>query len=182
MSQIENTIKHAELGLTNTQNTIAFIDKKVAAGITMILVILGFIYPRNIVGATVVDICHGIIPLDWYAVIFMILLCMTGVTMGMALRNVYMTIFPRPPNRKGRWVLFPYSVGNADNEVLYKELNEKLGNGGMTEKEILDEFRDQLSILGDIQAKKMRHCKKTFGWLGGFVFCLVLVAAMAFFN
>ena len=102
--------------------------------------------------------------------------------MLMALLNVYLTIFPRPPSRKGKWVLFPFSVGNADNEVLYKELNEKLGNGGMTEKEILDEFRDQLSILGDIQAKKMLHCKKTFGWLGGFVLCLVLVAAIAFFN
>ena len=75
MSKTENTIKHAELGLTNTQNTIAFIDKKVAAGITMILVILGFIYPRNIVGTAVVDICHRIILLDWYAIIFMVLLC-----------------------------------------------------------------------------------------------------------
>ena len=79
-------------------------------------------------------------------------------------------------------MLFPFSIREADDEKLYNELDAKLSNDGMSDTQILEEFRDQLSILGAIQARKMVHCKATFKWLGSFVAVLGLLAVISLFN
>ena len=180
MGTENKTIEHARLGLTNTQNTIAFVDKKIAMGISVISVILGFVYPRGMVGSAIVKVCRNAYLIDWFSVVFLLILLFTVITVGFSLYHAYKTIFPRPPARKGSWVLFPFAV--KDDDALFTAIDNKFAGSGMTEREILNEFRDQLSILGYIQAKKMSHCKATFQWLGWFSLALSILAVMAFFK
>lgn len=180
MSAEDKTIEHARLGLTNTQSTIAFVDKKIAMGISVISVILGFVYPRGMVGRTIAKVCHDAVLIDWFSVVFLLTLSLAIITVGMALFHAYKTIFPRTPTRKGSWVLFPFSV--KDDDALFTAIDNKFAGSGMSDREILNEFRDQLSILGYIQAQKMIHCKATFKWLGWFSAALLILAIMALFK
>lgn len=182
MNKADNTIEHARFGLKNTQNTIAFIDKKVAAGVSIVAVILGFVYPRAVVSRTVLDVCSRVSAVDWYVVCCLFLVLLSCLSVTLALYHAYKTIFPRTPNRGGKWVLFPFSIRESEDEKLYNELDAKLSNDGMSDTQILEEFRDQLSILGVIQARKMVHCKATFQWLGSFVAVLGLLAVISLFN
>ena len=180
MSAEDKTIEHARMGLTNTQNTIAFVDKKIAMGISVISVILGFVYPRGMVGRAIAKVCRDSVFIDWFSVVFLFAVGFAIITVALALFHAYKTIFPRTPTRNGNWVLFPFTV--KDDDTLYTAINNKFAGSGMTDRDILNEFRDQLSILGYIQAKKMSHCKATFQWLGWFSFALFLLAIMAFFK
>ena len=114
MSAEEKTIEHARLGLTNTQNTIAFVDKKIGMGITVISVILGFVYPRGMVGRAIAKVCRDAVLIDWPSVVFLLVLLFAIITVGLALFHAYKTIFPRSPTREGHWVLFPFSVKDDD--------------------------------------------------------------------
>ncbi len=179
MAKADQTIEHARVGLENTQRIIAFIDKKVGAGIAIVSVILGFVYPKKLVGAFLIASCDRIMLVDWYAVGIVLLTMTTCVFLLLALLYAYKTIFPRPPDRLGKWVLLPFSDGADDNDRLFKSLGDKFSDGGMAYAEILSEYRDQLTILGDIQCKKMRNCKWMFRCLGLFVVGLITLAAMA---
>ena len=161
MSADDKTIEHARLGLTNTQNTIAFVDKKIAMGISVISVILGFVYPRGIVGRTIVSVCRGATSIDWFAVIYILLMVFAMFAIGLALFHAYKTIFPRPPSRKGSWVLFPFNA--KDDDSLYTAIDNKFAGNGMSDREILNEFRDQLSILGYINNLRGGSNNHVFG-------------------
>lgn len=182
MTQEEKTIEHARFGLTNAQNTIAFIDKKIAAGIAIVSVILGLVFPKAFVWSAVKASLARASEIDW-SVVFVFVFCVFGlVSIVFVAIHAYKTIFPRTPSFSREWVLFPFSIANVDEKSsLFKTMAEKLSSSGMKDAEILEEFRDQLAVLGGIQAKKMIHCKATFQWLGWFLFSLLGLFALSFF-
>lgn len=180
MSTEEKTIEHARFGLSNTQNTIAFVDKKVAMGVAVVSAVLGFVYPRDMVGSKIKEVCSDLSNIDWYPIVFLIVMISVAISVILALWHAYKTIFPRTPTRSGHWVLFPFT--DKDNDSLHTAIGNKFAGSGMTDRDILNEFRDQLSILGFIQAKKMSHCKATFQWLGVFSVALFIMALLSLLN
>lgn len=182
MSTEEKTIEHARFGLTNTQSTIVFIDKKIAAGITIVSVILGLVFPKNFVWSAVKTTLAKALTIDWLTVLFLGCCLLGLVSIVFAAIHAYKTIFPRSPTLPREWVLFPFSNKEVNEQCdLYRTIEHKLAGSGMTDRDILDEFRDQLSVLGGIQAKKMTHCKATFKWLGWFLLAMLILLILSFF-
>lgn len=182
MTQEEKTIEHARFGLTNAQNNIVFIDKKIAAGIAVVSVIIGFVFPKAFVWRAVKSALAKIHEIDWAVVAILVFCCLGLVSISFVALHAYKTIFPRPPSFTREWVLFPFSTAKVDEESsLFKTMAARLASSGMKDSEILEEFRDQLAVLGGIQATKMIHCKATFLWLGWFLFSLLILFVLSFF-
>lgn len=180
--RVEKTIDHARFGLTNAQNTIAFIDKKVAAGIAIVSFILGVAFPKTFAWSAIKLALSRITEINWAVVSVLGCLAFGLISIAFAAIHAYKTIFPRTPSFSREWILFPYSESEVNEECsLYKSIEQKLAGSGMSAKDILEEFRDQLAVLGGIQAKKMSHCKATFSWLGGFLFSMASLVVASFF-
>lgn len=81
---------------------IAFIDKNVAMGITIVSIVLSFVYPTATAGNAVKDVCSRALSVDWFAVVFLLVLGFSLLTTILALIHAYKTIFPRGSLRRSR--------------------------------------------------------------------------------
>ena len=176
-----DAINHVQFSLKNVQDNIHFVDKKVGAAVTIMAAALGFVVPKEFVGGrilTAVSKMNFFFSID-VLILLVALVCVIFfcVVMHKAIR----TLVPRSPRYEKckKLVLFPYAGTDRDYEECKQDIGDKLKDG--VDGWILDEFQNQLPILGWIQAQKMTHCNAMFNacrWLVVSVIVLVVLCVI----
>jgi len=146
-----NTVEHAKAGYHNAQDIIKFIDAKTGAvtGIGTLAIggvwgIIGFYFDLN---AEVRNIVTNYAPL-YIPGIFIGVSLLAGV---IALAFSMLSLIARGPTSEST-VLFPFVP--PDNELNF-EYYDQLSHG-MTQNQILTEYRIQIHTVGTILRKKMK--------------------------
>lgn len=172
-TEFEHRFEHAKFSLKNVQDNIRFIDRKVAGGMGLIAIALGFFISRSLVVKQLVLLHEKnlkcLIRLEWS------LLVLAAVALIVTLIYAAKTLFPRQTkdprliNRK--WILFPLALKNEEVVILREEIAKKLSDT-LTDEQILEEYTDQLATIGHIQTLKMKSCKIMF--IFTWVFCALI--------
>jgi hypothetical protein len=161
--EFEHRFEHAKFSLNNVQNNIRFIDRKVAGGMGLIAIALGFFISRSLVAKQLVLLHEEnfkfLIWLEW------IFLVLAAVALIVTLIYAAKTLFPRqtkdPRFINKNWVLFPMATKNEEVVILREEIAKRLSDT-LTDEQILEEYADQLATTGHIQTLKMTACKSMF--------------------
>ena len=168
----EHRFEHAKFSLSNVQNNIRFIDRKVAGCMGLVAIALGFFISRTTIAKQLLlktPEMMWIVRLEW-AVLALVALSLIVVIVYAA-----KTLFPRqtkdPRLVAKKWILFPIVEKNEEVVILRDEIAEKFSNT-LTEAQILEEYADQLSTNGQIQTLKMASCKKMF--IFTWIFCALI--------
>ncbi len=161
--EFEHRFEHAKFSLKNVQDNIRFIDRKVAGGMGLIAIALGFFISRSLVVKQLVSLHEKNIKcLIWFEWIFLVF---AAVALIFTLIYAAKTLFPRltkdPRLTNKNWVLFPMADKTEEVVILRDELSKKLGEA-MTDSMILEEYAEQLATTGHIQTLKMAACKSMF--------------------
>jgi len=179
--KFKNNFEHAKISLSNVQETIRFIDTKVAGAMGFVAVVLGFAISRETLAR---QLCaKKDIPL-WAASVEWVLLGISLVLLILAIKEAKDTLSPRvQPIEKSKdtiWTLFPLTTSIDENE-LNGTLHSRMTKG-MDEDDILTEYADQLTINGYVQTEKMRHCERMFRhvWLFSVAMCILGAISLSF--
>lgn len=173
MENPERTITHLQNSLENVQGNIRHIDTKVAGAMGLVAVVLGFCVSRPVL-ASLLRFSEPISPL--FRVPELILVVCAVVVLVFAVYYASKTLFPRmgsDPRLKGKtWLLFPLAKTDGEAVILRDSLESKAVKG-MSDEKIVEEYLDQLAIIGYIQTQKMDACKSLFkcAW----VFCGIML-------
>jgi len=193
MQNAEATLEHARFGITNAQETIRFIDAKIA----VILSFLTFLVGQALTLADEIGL-RELVRGDGCTWSRLLALLAVAVPVGALLVCLVKTacycldaLTARPPEaglaRLTSCVLFPFlpdKGGNrrrGDAAVIelariqsFRESFAKV-SAGMENEEIAAEFADQCGVLGVILGKKMRACNRAIVWLLLSALALVLM-------
>lgn len=174
MERMELTIEHAKTSLANVQSNIHHIDTKVAGAMGLVAVVLGFCVSRSVLANQL----RFSEPISlWYRIPTVLLLLAAVVILIVAVVYAGKTLFPRmttdPRLKSKKWMLFPMAGTDAD-AVILRDTLWGVSSKGMSAEKILEEYVDQLAILGHIQTRKMMACKSLFKWVAAF--CCVMLA------
>lgn len=176
-----NTINHVQFSLKNVQDNIHFVDKKVGAAVTIMAAALGFVVPKEFVGG---QILAAVSRMNFFFSrdVFVLLAALACVIFFcVVMHKAIRTLVPRSPRYEKckKLVLFPYAGTDCDYEECKQDIGDKLKDGA--DEWILDEFQNQLPILGWIQAQKIMHCNAMFKacwWLVASVIVLVVLCVI----
>jgi len=174
MEKMEMTIEHAKASLANVQGNIRHIDTKVAGAMGLVAVVLGFCISRSVLANQL----RFSAPVSlWYRIPTVLLLFAAVAFLIVAIWYASKTLFPRmttdPRLKDKKWMLFPIAGTDAEAVVLRDTLWEA-SSKGMSAEKILEEYVDQLAVLGHIQTQKMNACEALFKWVAAF--CAVMLA------
>ena len=179
MENPEATITHMQNALANIQSNIRHIDTKVAGAMGLIAVVLGFCVSRPVL-ASQLRFSEPVGP--WFRVPELILVVITIVILVTAVYYASKTLFPRmgtdPRLKNKTWMLFPLAKTDAEAVILRDALAIK-AEKGMTNEEVVEEYLDQLAILGLIQTQKMDACKALFKCVWAFCATILLLGAIS---
>ena len=179
MENPEATITHMQNALANIQSNIRHIDTKVAGAMGLIAVVLGFCVSRPVL-ASQLRFSEPVSP--WFRVPELILVVIAVVILVAAVYYASKTLFPRmgtdPRLKNKTWMLFPLAKTDAEAVILRDALAIKAGKG-MTNEEVVEEYLDQLAILGLIQTQKMDACKALFKCVWAFCATMLLLGAIS---
>ena len=170
----EKTIAHMQTALENVQGNIRHIDTKVAGAMGLVAVVLGFCVSRPVLANQL----RFSEPISlWFRIPELFLLITAVIILVLAVWYASKTLFPRmssdPRMKNKTWLLFPLAKTDGEAVVLRDSLGMKAVKG-LTDEEIVDEYIDQLAILGHIQTQKMDACKSLFKCT--WTFCAVMLA------
>lgn len=177
--KMDNRINHLQFSLKNVQDNIHFVDKKVGAAVTIMSMALGFVVPKELVGERILASVLGMNFFLDFVVLATALACV--ICFCIVMKEAIHTLVPRPPRYEKckKLVLFPYAGTDRDYEECKQDIGDKLKDDA--DGWILDEFQNQLPILGWIQAQKMMHCNAMFKasrWLVESVIVLVVLCVI----
>lgn len=179
MDNLEKTITHMHNALENVQGNIRHVDTKVAGAMGLVAVVLGFCVSRPVL-ANQLRFSEPVSP--WFRVPELILVACAVVALILAVYYASKTLFPRmgtDPRLKSKvWVLFPLAKTDADAVVLRDSLEAK-AKSGMKDEEVVEEYLDQLAILGHIQTQKMEACKSLFKCVWAFCGIMLLLGTVS---
>lgn len=171
---IDATLQHVHASLVNVQETIRFIDTKVAGGMGFTAIVLGLMISRHVLISQLA--MSGVGCLGCW-ILLCVLLAASVVFLYRAVLFASKTLWPKQTELdelKGKtWVLFPLSSKNGDEEALYRTMKERLENG-MTKEDIIAEYTEQLTVNGHILSQKFASCRKMFAAI--WQFCLAMLA------
>lgn len=168
----EHRFEHAKFSLSNVQDNIRFIDRKVAGCMGLVVIALGFFISRSTIAGQLfikTPDLQWIVRLEWIFLALVVLSLIAAIVFAATTLFPMQTKDPRLVNRK--WVLFPIATKNEEVVILRDEIAKKLSNT-LTEEQILEEYADQLATTGQIQTLKMASCKKMI--LATWVFCVLI--------
>ena len=179
MENAEMTIAYMENALANVQGNIRHIDTKVAGAMGLVAVVLGFCVSRPVL-ASQLRFSEPVSP--WFRVPELILVAIAVVILVAAVCYASKTLFPlmgTDPRLKNKtWLLFPLAKTDAEAVILRDTLKAKAAKG-MKDEEIVEEYLDQLAILGHIQTQKMDACKSLFRCVWAFCATMLLLGAVS---
>ena len=179
MENSETTIGHLQNALTNVQGNIRHIDTKVAGAMGLVAVVLGFCVSRPVL-ASQLRFSEPVSP--WFRVPELILVAVAVVFLIAAVCYASKTLFPRmgtdPRLKNKTWLLFPLAKTDAEAIILRDTLETKSAKG-MKNEEIIEEYLDQLAILGLIQTQKMDACKALFKCVWAFCAAMLLLGTIS---
>lgn len=175
--EFDHRFEHARFSLSNIQNNIRFIDRKVAGGMGIVAIALGFFISRSLIVKQLVLRDQGV---KWIIRAEWVFLVLAAVSLAVAMVYAARTLFPRqakdPRLVRKNWVLFPMATKAEEVVLLCDEISKKLCET-MSDDMILKEYAEQIATTGHIQTLKMSACKKMF--VAIWAFCaLVLVLGM----
>lgn len=179
MENSETTIGHLQNALTNVQGNIRHIDTKVAGAMGLVAVVLGFCVSRPVL-ASQLRFSEPVSP--WFRVPELILVAVAVVFLIAAVCYASKTLFPRMGTdsrlKNKTWLLFPLAKTDAEAIILRDTLETKSAKG-MKNEEIIEEYLDQLAILGLIQTQKMDACKALFKCVWAFCATMLLLGTIS---
>lgn len=174
-----DTLNHARTALENVQETIRFIDTKVAGGMAFAAVVLGLTISRSVLAKQLA--MQGVHCLCLLILLWLLL----AIAVGFLVESVYFakqTLWPRQTSLdvlKGKtWILFPLSSRKDGEDALYKAIKERL-EAGMSEASIVSEFVDQLTINGHILSQKFVSCRKMFRAIWCYSLTMLVLGALS---
>lgn len=179
--EFEKTVSHAQAALANVQENIRFIDAKVAGVLALVFAVVTLSISRSVVVKQVQACLDKVGLLGCLEVILGVL---AVGALGFVAFYAIKTLIPRETNNsllKGkRWLIFP-KVPQENEMSFHTQVSQQLKTG-LKEEEILQEYADQLSILGGINHEKIANCNNLFISVG--VFCLIVFffSALSFIN
>lgn len=158
----KRTIDHFQRSYANVQENIRFVDAKVAGAMGVVVVVLGFAISRGVIvqqlkawvekstvwgwieGGLFVAVAGALVAVIWF---------------------VKETLYPRlnknPLLEDKLWILFPLLAKKRGEVVLHNQLKE-MAQAGLKKERIIEEYADQLAVVGAIQSKKMTNCDRLF--------------------
>ena len=112
----------------------------------------------------------------------LILVAIAVVILVAAVCYASKTLFPQmgadPRLKNKTWLLFPLAKTDAEAVILRDTLEAKAAKG-MKDEEVVEEYLDQLAILGHIQTQKMDACKSLFKCVWAFCATMLLLGAIS---
>lgn len=172
-TEFNRTIAHAQSALINVQANIRFIDTKVAGALAAMAATLGLSISRGVLLRQIKDWSANGGWLGWVEV-GLCVLCVLAFLL--AVYYSFKTLIPRKSTNPllvdKSWLLFP-CVPQDKEVVLHKEISDHLSMGYKME-EVLQEYADQLSVLGGINESKMTSSKALI--FSALSFCLLVLA------
>lgn len=179
MENAEMTIAHMQNALANVQSNIRHIDTKVAGSMGLVAVVLGFCVSRPVL-ASQLRFSEPVSP--WFRVPELILVAIAVLFLIVAVYYASKTLFPRmgtdPRLKNKTWLLFPLATTDAEAVILRDTLEVK-ATKGLKDEEIVEEYLDQLAILGHIQTQKMDACRSLFRCVWAFCATMLLLGAIS---
>lgn len=179
MDNPDRTTTHVQKALDNVQGNIRHIDTKVAGAMGLVTIVLGICVSRPILANQL----NFSVPISlWFRIPELILLFSAVIILFLSVWYASKTIFPRtgtdPRLENKTWLLFPMAKTDCEAVVLRESLAAKAAKG-MTDEDIVDEYLDQLSILGHIQTQKMVACKSLFKCVWAFCAVMLILGAVS---
>lgn len=177
----DRTIEHLGKSLDNAQNTIRFIDTKVGVVVSVLSLTFGGVLSCTSLPKHFIQLVRDT-PLQ--QVLSIVILLLGAVTLGLfslGLRAAWKTIKARAPKAPGRltyWFLFPLCKKDTY-QNLYDEFGERLKNGLSTD-DIVEEYKDQLTVLSRIQNDKLLFCNRMLSYFGWALFCMLICGVLLF--
>lgn len=179
--EFEKTVSHAQTALANVQENIRFIDAKVAGVLALVFAVVTLGISRLVVVKQVQACLDKVGILGCLEVILGVL---AVGALGFVVFYAIKALVARESKNaliKGRhWILFP-KIPQDNETAFHVEISNRL-KSGLKAEDILQEYADQLSILGGINHEKIANCNNLFVSVG--VFCLIvfLLSALSFIN
>lgn len=177
----DRTINHLSSSLDNVQNTIRYIDAKVGIAVSVLSVVFGGILSCSSMPEILVQLAKSTTSKQWICFVTFFAAIAFVVLMVFGFRAAWQTINARAPTHPGlleHWLLFPLS--NEKNYAqLYDEFDGKLCNGLSCES-VIEEYKDQLTILSRIQNDKIRYCNSMLSFFGWALFSLLICGVLLF--
>lgn len=175
------TVDHLSKSLDNAQNTIRFIDTKVGVVVSALSLALGGVSFCTSLPRCLIQQARGVSVLQVLSMLILLLAAAAVVLFALGLRAAWKTLTARAPDAPGRlrhWLIFPLCK-KADYQKLYAEFGERLKNG-LSNDAIVEDYKDQLTILSRIQNDKFVFCNRMLSFFGWALFTMLLCGGLLF--
>lgn len=177
----DRTVDHLSKSLDNAQNTIRFIDTKVGVVVSVLSLALGGVSSCTSLPHYFLQLARDV---SWPQVLSLLILLLATVAVvlfTLGLCAAWKTLNARAPNAPGRllhWFLFPICKKD-DYKKLYAEFDERLKNG-LDNEAIIEEYKDQLTVLSRIQNDKIVFCNRMLSFFGWALFATLVCGGLVF--
>lgn len=177
----DRTVDHLSKSLDNAQNTIRFIDTKVGVIVSVLSLAVGSVFSCTSLPHYFIRLARDV---SWSQVLSLLILLLAAaavILFALGLRAAWKTLNARAPDAPGRlkhWFLFPLCK-KGDYQKLYIEFDERLKNG-LNGDTIVEEYKDQLTVLSRIQSDKIVFCNRMLSLFGWALFAVLICGGMVF--
>ena len=184
---LKDTLGHVKVGYQNAQDVIKFVDTKTAVVTGLSTVLGGFLlivlkWSVELDGASRPNLEQLTAAKPWIAIWFYLLVLISLGSAVVCLSAAVWSVIARarPKHLENRFtILFPF-YKQRDAADACRAFEQKLK--GMTTVDILNEYEDQLRVVGMILGKKLKHirvsCIALVTQIVCLTFSLVLLATM----
>ena len=177
----DRTVDHLSKSLDNAQNTIRFIDTKVGVVVSVLSLAFGGVFSCTSLPRYFIQLARDV---SWSQVLSLLILLLAAaavVLFALGLSAAWKTLKPRAPDAPGHlrhWFLFPLCK-KGDYQKLYAEFDARLKNG-LNGDAIVEEYKDQLTVLSRIQSDKIVFCNRMLSFFGWALFAALIAGGLLF--
>ena len=177
----DRTVDHLSKSLDNAQNTIRGIDTKGGVVASVLSFALGGVFSCTSLPHYFLQLARDVYWPQVLSLLILLLAAAAIVLFALGLRAAWKTLNARAPNTPGclkYWFLFPFSKKD-DYQKLYSEFDERLKNG-LDDESVIEEYKDQLTVLSRIQYDKIVFCNRMLSFFGWALFVVLICGGLVF--